>query len=116
MKLCPLKARSTQAPLLLVTTGGGAYVFTMWQPYAGLRYLHKPVDLVRLNIDEHPHTNPAARMAAQGGTVDWFRFWLQDYEDPDAAKAEQYKRWHELKKMQDENDKKAASEAAQVSQ
>ena len=112
MKLCPLKARSTQAPLLLVTTGGGAYVFTMWQPYAGLRYLHKPVDLVRLNIDEHPHTNPAARMAAQGGTVDWFRFWLQDYEDPDAAKAEQYKRWHELKKMQDENEKKSASAQA----
>src|SRR5438477_10714973 len=113
MKLCPLKARSTQAPLLLVTTGGGAYVFTMWQPYAGLRYLHKPVDLVRLNIDEHPHTNPAARMAAQGGTVDWFRFWLQDYEDPGPAKGGQYKRWRGLRQLQAENEKKAgASQAA----
>src|SRR4030081_1238633 len=26
-------------------------------------------------------------MASQGGSVEWFRFWLQDYEDPDHAKA-----------------------------
>jgi hypothetical protein len=56
------------------------------------------------------------RMASQGGSVDWFRFWLQGYEDPDPAKAGQYKRWRELRKLQAENDKKAASEAAQVSQ
>jgi hypothetical protein len=28
--------------------------------------------------------------------VDWFRFWLKNEEDPDPAKAEQYKRWREL--------------------
>jgi hypothetical protein len=38
----------------------------------------------------------------QSNHKDWFRFWLQGYEDPDPAKAEQYKRWRELKKMQDE--------------
>ena len=27
------------------------------------------------------------------GMVDWFRFWLQESEDPDPAKAEQYERW-----------------------
>jgi len=31
--------------------------------------------------------------------VDWMRFWLQDYEDPDMAKVEQYKRWRELRKL-----------------
>ena len=79
----------------------------MWEPYAMLRYLHKPVDLIMLNTDEHVLTNPAVRMASQGGTVDWFRFWLQDYEDPTPAKAAQYARWRELKKMQEENDAKA---------
>lgn len=44
-----------------------------------------------LNDSEHVLTNPAARLASQGGTVDWMRFWLQDYEDPAAAKTEQYK-------------------------
>ena len=28
------------------------------------------------------------------------KFWLKDEEDPDPAKAEQYKRWHELRKLQ----------------
>ena len=46
-------------------------------------------------------------MASQGGSVDWFRFWLQGYEDPDPAKAEQYKRWRGLRKMQSDNEKSA---------
>jgi dipeptidyl aminopeptidase/acylaminoacyl peptidase len=99
---------------LLINAGGPSNVLSMWEPYAGLHNLQKPVDLIMLNTDEHVLTNPAIRMASQGGSVDWFRFWLQDYEDPDPTKAEQYKRWHELRKMQDENDKKAAEEKTRV--
>jgi len=90
------------APLLVVGEGP-ASLLMMWGPYAGLRYLNKPVDLIMLNTTEHVLTNPAVRMASQGGTVDWFRFWLQEREDPDPAKAEQYRRWHELRKLQCEN-------------
>jgi len=39
--------------------------------------------------------------------VDWFRFWLQDYQDPDPAKTEQYKRWRGLRKLQEENERKS---------
>jgi len=95
-----------RTPLLVVGEGPVSLLF-MWEPYAGLRYIHKPVDLMMLNTDEHVLTNPGVRMASQGGSVDWFRFWLQDYEDPDPAKKEQYERWRGLKKMQAENDKKA---------
>ena len=49
----------------------------------------KPVDLIVLS---RAH-------GIAGRSVDRFRFWLQDYEDPDPAKAEQYKRWRELKKQ-----------------
>ena len=77
----------------------------MLQPYAGLRALHKPTELVPLNTDEHELTNPVVRMASQQGSVGWFRFWLQGYEDPDPAKAEQYKRWRGLRDMQAENEK-----------
>jgi hypothetical protein len=51
-------------------------------------------------------------MASQGGSVDWFRFWPHGYEDPDPSKANQYKRWRGLAKMQLENDakEKAAKE------
>ena len=53
-----------------------------------LRYLHKPVDLIMLNTDEHVLTNPSLRMASQGGSVDWFRFWLQGYGNPDPSRSE----------------------------
>jgi len=92
---------------LLVVGEGRLSLLSMWLPYAGLRYLNKPVDLVMLNTYEHELTNPSARLASQGGSIDWFRFWLQGYEDPDTAKTEQYARWRQLKKMQDENEQKA---------
>jgi hypothetical protein len=94
------------SPLLIVAKNDPIGLLFMWEPYAGLRYLHKAVDLIMLNTDEHIPTNPATRLASQGGSVDWFRFWLRDYEDPCPAKAQQYARWRELRKLQQENDAK----------
>ena len=85
---------------LLVTSLGRLSLLDMWESYAVLRYLNKPVDLLVLNSDEHVLTDPAIRMASQGGSVDWFRFWLQGYEDPDAAKAPEYRRWEKLCDLQ----------------
>jgi dipeptidyl aminopeptidase/acylaminoacyl peptidase len=98
-----------ETPLQVVAVGlGGPKVLTMWEPYRALSLLKKPVDLIVLTDGEHVLTNPAARMASQGGSVDWFRFWLKGEEDPDPAKADQYARWHELRKLQ-ENSEKAAN-------
>ncbi len=88
-----------QTPLQVVAEGRRD-VLTMWEPYAALRYLNRPVDLLVLGSDQHVLTNPAARMASQGGTVDWFRFWLTDEEDPDPAKAAQYARWRKMREQQ----------------
>ncbi len=98
-------------PLLIVGEGPTSLLF-MWQPYSGLHSLHRPVELVMLK-DTHEHNlgNPAVRMASQGGSVDWFRFWLKNEEDLDPAKKEQYERWRGLKKMQDENEAKAKAAA-----
>lgn len=96
------------APLLVVAEGPRSLLM-MWEPYAGLRYLQKPVDLIMLNTDEHELTNPGTRLASQGGSVDWFRFWLQGYEDPDPVKADQYARWRQLKKLQDESEHKTGT-------
>ena len=87
-------------PVMVVAIGRPRLPF-MWAPYAAMRYLHKPVDLILLNNNEHVLSNPAARLASQGGSVDWFRFWLQGYEDSDPAKADQYTRWRELRKLQE---------------
>jgi dipeptidyl aminopeptidase/acylaminoacyl peptidase len=89
-------------PIQVVANGRSGVLF-MWEPYAVLRFLNKPVDLLMLRQGTHVLTNPTERMASQGGTVDWFRFWLKGEEDPDPAKAEQYARWHDLRKLQEEN-------------
>jgi hypothetical protein len=57
------------APLLVVGEGPLS-LLTMWEPYAGLRSLRKPVELIMLNTDEHVLTNPAVRMASQGGSIE----------------------------------------------
>jgi dipeptidyl aminopeptidase/acylaminoacyl peptidase len=98
-------------PLMMVAQGRWDSLL-MWAPYAGLHYLQKPVDLIELKSSEHNLTNPRMRMLSQGETVDWFRFWLQGYEDPDPAKAEQYKRWRELRKAYLENERKPAGNSA----
>jgi hypothetical protein len=69
----------------------------------GLRRLGKPIELTWLPDALHEVVKPYERLTVQEGDVDWFRFWLQDYEDPDPAKAEQYKRWRELRKQQEAN-------------
>jgi dipeptidyl aminopeptidase/acylaminoacyl peptidase len=112
LKLSPgFNLEKVTAPLLVVGEGPLS-LLSMWQPYAGLRFLHKPVDLIMLNTDEHVLSNPALRIASQGGSVDWFRFWLKDEEDPDPAKAEQYARWRELRKLQTENEHKLGAPQA----
>ncbi len=95
-----------QTPLLLLSAGVGS-TLEDWEPYAALRYLKKPVDLIMVQAGSHVMTNPVQRLAAETVNVDWFRFWLKDEEDSDPAKAEQYTRWRELKKMQRENEAKA---------
>ncbi len=65
--------------------------------------------MVYLPEAEHVLVRPWERMVSQGGDVDWFDFWLNGHEDPDPAKAEQYARWRKLRKLQEENERKAAS-------
>jgi dipeptidyl aminopeptidase/acylaminoacyl peptidase len=71
-----------------------------WEVYSSLRQQGKPVDLIYFPEGQHVHQRPLERLASQQGDVDWFRFWLQDYEDPDPTKAEQYKQWAHMRKVQ----------------
>jgi dipeptidyl aminopeptidase/acylaminoacyl peptidase len=91
-----------RTPLLLLEPGAPT-VFGDWEPYAALRYLKKPVDLIMLQAGSHVMTNPTQRLASETSNVDWFRFWLKGEEDADLAKAEQYVRWRELRKLQGQN-------------
>jgi hypothetical protein len=54
-----------------------------------------------LQAGTHVMTNPTQRLTSETINVDWFRFWLKGEEDSDPAKAEQYARWRELRKLQE---------------
>ena len=47
--------------------------------------------------------------------VDWFKFWLRGQEDPDPAKTEQYAGWRELRKLQEQNEKKSTNATSPTS-
>jgi hypothetical protein len=75
-----------------------------WEVYAGLQWLKKPVDLVNFYPEgEHILVRPQQKYLSEQSAVDWYCFWLKGEEDADPAKAEQYERWRELRKLQDTN-------------
>jgi dipeptidyl aminopeptidase/acylaminoacyl peptidase len=51
----------------------------------------------------HLKWQPAHRLAIYNRNLDWFRFWLQDIEDSDPAKAGQYVRWRKLRELHCKN-------------
>ncbi len=83
------------APVML-EVNDNVLVF-VWEWFAGLRHLHKPVEFIYIPEGAHQLVKPWERIVSQQCTVDWFQFWLRDSEDPDPSKAEQYERWRKLK-------------------
>lgn len=59
----------------------------------------KPYDAYVFSDEAHIKWQPAHIDVVVRRNLDWFDFWLQDRQDPDPAKAEQYARWRELKKQ-----------------
>jgi poly(3-hydroxybutyrate) depolymerase len=89
-----------QAPLRIEAIDPSS-ILAMWETYATLRELNKPVDLIYVPGGQHILQKPLDRMASQQGNVDWFRFWLQGYERPNPEDVEQYKRWEHLRELRD---------------
>jgi dipeptidyl aminopeptidase/acylaminoacyl peptidase len=54
-------------------------------------------DLYVFPDEPHQKFQPRHKLAAYERNIDWFRFWLQGYEDPDPAKHEEYKHWRVMK-------------------
>jgi dienelactone hydrolase len=77
-------------------------LLSQYEPYAILSRLHKPVEMLWLRRENATHVlkRPYHRYLSQESAVDWFDFWLNGHEDADPAKAGQYARWRELRKLQ----------------
>lgn len=62
--------------------------------------LGRPADILYFQSASHSTTRPQHRLRSLGSNIDWWRFWLMNQEDPDPAKAPQYKHWRELRGLQ----------------
>ncbi|MDT9600108.1 alpha/beta hydrolase family protein [Sphingosinicella rhizophila] len=84
------------APVLFQFNSPVALVYG-WDMYAALRAQNKPVEMLYLRGGDHVLVKPLQRLAEQGMNVDWYDYWLNGHEDPDPAKADQYRRWDRMK-------------------
>lgn len=87
-------------PLRITALRDASSLLGEWEFYTGLLAQHKPVELLYMPDAAHGLVKPQERLTSEQGAVDWFCFWLKGEEDPDPAKAEQYARWRELRKLQ----------------
>lgn len=65
--------------------------------YARLSRDGVPTELYAFPGEAHLKVQPRHRLAIYERNLDWFRYWLEGYEDPDPAKADQYARWERLR-------------------
>lgn len=79
-----------RAPILMWQGRG---VVGLWDWYALLRRLQKPVEYWFLPDATHDVFQVGQRIRTSQLLVDWFRFWLKDEEDLSADKRQQYERW-----------------------
>jgi dipeptidyl aminopeptidase/acylaminoacyl peptidase len=98
-------------PLLMEEMGYGTsfdkrfappiFVAMPFEVFGGLSQLHKPVEFYYYPNEEHQPDHPQARLANMQRNLDWYRFWLQGYERPNPEDPNQYKRWEELRTLQE---------------
>jgi dipeptidyl aminopeptidase/acylaminoacyl peptidase len=91
---------NVHAPVLQFMLGPYSYR-NMWESFTALRRLCKPVEMIYLPESNHWPLRPLERMAVQDRAADWFRFWLNDEEDADPSKTEQYTRWRKLRALRE---------------
>jgi len=73
-----------------------------WEWFSSLSILRKPVEMIVMQDDAHELIKPWHRYVSLQGNVDWFDFWLNEREDPDPQKSDQYRRWEAMRARQDD--------------
>jgi dipeptidyl aminopeptidase/acylaminoacyl peptidase len=100
-----LNAEHVRAPILS-NSAETEYIADL-QTYTALEHFGKPVELFVYPNEAHVKNQPKHRYEIYERNVDWFKFWFLRKEDSSPAKTEQYARWHELRKLQEQSDAKS---------
>src|SRR5579863_2459838 len=99
LKYAPaFNANRVSAPLLMEYTKETSFgPVAAYEFFTALHRQGKPVELFYYPRGEHELDTPRERVASLRRNVDWFRFWMQDYQGhPPSYDPSQYLRWREL--------------------
>ena len=87
-------ARTMSRPILMQLADSEALIAL--ESFTALKEAGQPVELLVFPDERHVKWQPVHRRAIYERNIDWFRFWLQGYRDPDPAKGAQYRRWQSM--------------------
>ena len=90
-----LNAGRVKVPLL-IQQSDDEYLLSL-EAFEALREKRAPVELYVFPGEHHVKWRPCHKLAVFERTADWFDFWLNGHEDPDAGKTEQYRRWEGMR-------------------
>lgn len=93
------RAKLAAGPVLQQVAAGLA---SQLELHVALRQAGNPSELVYYPNETHLFHQPRHQLTAMQENIDWFDFWLLGKEDPDPAKAQQYKRWRAMRGAQRE--------------
>jgi dipeptidyl aminopeptidase/acylaminoacyl peptidase len=65
--------------------------------FAGLGRLGNPVEMYYYPLEEHQPNHPQARLSSMQRNLDWYRFWLLNYDRPNPEDPDQYTRWRGMR-------------------
>jgi dipeptidyl aminopeptidase/acylaminoacyl peptidase len=99
-------AQRVRTPLLMQYNGK---ISMAAEFYSALTVQGKPVELVLFPEGKHVLELPLQRVGSMQGSVDWFRFWLQGFENPNPQYPGQYARWRALRAQHKWNEKLIAA-------
>lgn len=81
---------------VLFEAGAESLAINMMGTVKAALYAGMPTEFVIYPRTSHNLRRPRLQKEAAERNLDWFRFWLQHYEDPDTRKTEQYSRWRKM--------------------
>jgi len=87
----------TAMPALLMQSSDMEEYFGNIETWFSIRRGGLPVEWLLYPNEGHVKRSPSNKWWVYRRNLDWFRFWLQDYEDPDPTKAAQYARWRQMR-------------------
>ncbi len=85
-------------PLMVTQHSYDMYGYPIVSRIGAFLLNRRPLEYLYFPNASHRLQRPREREAMLNATLDWLSFWLQDYEDSNTAKTEQYLRWRGIRK------------------